>query len=235
MATEQVRDSQSPSQADQPGQAQGSRPAPGAYLIPEERITQRLRDAIHSQLAPKNADGTRKLDEQGQPALGRIVSARQDAHYKGRILMEQNDFMVQAVGKNEEFAVVHEKGRLTLVGDYLNDKARYGRLTGAQIEVHYKGETGNIYPASEKAKQGPALTVDAVMKSAEQKIGARVLEVATKYAEKIKAASTREAFMKEIHAAVGHSPETQRETAGPVKASSSDSKAKVEPAAEVER
>ena len=224
MSTEQAGGAAPPTQADPSKSTQNAPQAKGAFLIPETAMTPSLRDAIHMQLQPKNADGTRKLDEQGKPALGKIVPAREDGHYRGRVLLEHSGFMVQAVGRNEEFAVVHRMRGLELQGPHLQDKARHGRMPGVNIEVHYKGEQGKVYPASEKSKEAPALTVDAVTKAVEQRVGGRVMEVAEKFAEKIKAASTREAFLNEIRAAVGMpAAEKQQEAAGPAKTAAAKS------------
>jgi hypothetical protein len=74
-----------------------------------------------------------------------IHVARGNASYKGPVLLNAADWLIQTVGKNMSAAVVHRKADVTLVGAVaLRDRAK--RLVGASIQVHYNAGKAKAYP-----------------------------------------------------------------------------------------
>jgi hypothetical protein len=95
-----------------------------------------------------------------------IYPARSNASYKGSVLLNATDWLVQTVGKNMSTAVVHRKADVTLIGAIaLRDRAK--RLVGASIQVHYNTGKAKAYPLDDHREQTNPRTQYAAKRSVE--------------------------------------------------------------------
>lgn len=85
-----------------------------------------------------------------------VHPARRNGSYKGTILLNSRDWLVQALGRHMKTAVAHRKTDVMLVGSVKwRDENR--RLGGAAVQVHYNGSSGKAYPLqSEQSRPRPA-------------------------------------------------------------------------------
>jgi hypothetical protein len=143
-----------------------------------------------------DVNGNIRTGADGQPLKVTVIPARENGSYKGRVIANNDKYLIQAIGKEEKFAVVHEKINLTMVSNSLKWKDENKRLGQSNIQVHYDGTKANVYPynpdrfkAQEKtaAKEAPAKD-DLVQK---------VMD----YAATIKNAKSRDAFIKHFQSA----------------------------------
>lgn len=83
--------------------------------------------------------------------LGFIVKnvhpPRRNASYKGPVLLNTPDWLIQVIGGNCRTAIIHRKADVTLVGS-LQTHDRAKRLIGAFAQVHYNGGQAKAYPLS---------------------------------------------------------------------------------------
>ncbi len=70
---------------------------------------------------------------------------RRNASYKGPVLLNTPDWLIQAIGGNGSTAIIHRKADVTLVGSLqIRDRAK--RLIGVSAQVHYNGGHAKAYP-----------------------------------------------------------------------------------------
>jgi hypothetical protein len=126
--------------------------------------TSMIRNACSVGLRTPSAHTTRALDgylfehrdipteiaSYAKAKLGPSVSVhppRRNASYKGPVLLNTPDWLIQAIGSNGSTAIVHRKVDVTLIGSLqTRDKAK--RLIGASAQVHYNGGQAKVYPLS---------------------------------------------------------------------------------------
>lgn len=70
---------------------------------------------------------------------------RADGGYKGRVLLNSDSYLVQAVGRNSQTAVVHRKGDTELMGSNLKWRDENKRLGSVDVQIHYDGDKGKVY------------------------------------------------------------------------------------------
>ena len=124
--------------------------------------------------------------------------AREKGSYKGPVIYADSDFIVQAVGKNQQSAVVHRREDVKIVSATLRGRDANNDLENRNIQVHYQGDSANAYPWNpEKEQQARAAHAAA----APDRNIKNVMDAATRYAgENIKNAKQRDAFMKHMDA-----------------------------------
>jgi hypothetical protein len=101
---------------------------PGRHLFHNNDIPAEIRNYVGAKIGAKAA----------------IYTARINASYKGPVLLNGADWLVQAVGKNKTAVVVHRKVDVTLIGTIaLRDNSK--RLVGTYIQVHYDAGRAKAY------------------------------------------------------------------------------------------
>jgi len=81
------------------------------------------------------------------------ASAREDGGYKGQVIYANNHYLVQAVGKRQENAVVHRKSDVEFIGQKLAWREEHGLLNGVNVQVHYNGDKGKVYVWNQEREQ----------------------------------------------------------------------------------
>lgn len=74
-----------------------------------------------------------------------IHPPRRNASYKGVILLNTPDWLIQAIGRNGGTAIIHRKADVALIGS-LQARDRAERLIGVSAQVHYNGDRAKAYP-----------------------------------------------------------------------------------------
>lgn len=90
-------------------------------------------------------------DKLGENALA--APAREGGGYKGKVIYANAHYMVQAVGKKQENAVVHRKSDVEFVGQKLSWREQNGKLTGIDVQVHYQGNKAMAYVWNQEREQ----------------------------------------------------------------------------------
>ncbi|MCF3643141.1 hypothetical protein LXM94_24595 [Rhizobium sp. TRM95111] len=156
---------------------------PVAYRMDAGEIPQDLRTSIAGKLG-KEAE---------------LYPAREDGSYKGPVVHADKDFIVQAVGKNQQTAVAHRREDVQMQGASLQGRDANNDLVNRNIQVHYRGEQAKAYPwdAQREAQQRSEKSTDRAEKRPAP--GEKVLAEAQKYAQdNIKNPKQREAFLKHL-------------------------------------
>lgn len=203
------------SQSQEPRQNAGGKPkGPGNYLMDPQLVPPEIREFVANRMEPKDANGNRLLNDTNQPVRAEVMPARENGSYYGPVVFNNAQFMVQAVGKNQQFAVVHDKRDVELQGPSLQDRDAKRQLNGAVVQVHYNGERAKAYPYKQKEQtrdqaqeapkppKAPELTREGLVASAVQ------------YAASNLRANQREAFIKNFTQAVTNATEQQQKPAG---------------------
>jgi len=79
--------------------------------------------------------------------------AREDGGYKGPVIYANDHYLVQAVGKKQENAVVHRKSDVEFIGQKLAWREEHGLLNGVSVQVHYNGDQGKVYVWNQEREQ----------------------------------------------------------------------------------
>lgn len=107
------------------------------YRVPESAITDDLRAKIASQI--------------GHEAVA--YPAKVGGSYKGPVIHADESFVVQAVGRERNSAVVHQRSDLEMQGAQLRQRDRNNDLNNRNIQVHYRGTTAKVFPLNEHPTQ----------------------------------------------------------------------------------
>lgn len=126
--------------------------------------TSRMRGACSAEISTPPTHAVRVLDSHlfeyreipieiasyAKAKLGSDVNVhppRRNASYKGPVLLNTPDWLIQAIGGNCSTVIIHRKADVTLVGS-LQTRDRAKRLIGAPAQVHYNGGQAKAYPLS---------------------------------------------------------------------------------------
>lgn len=164
-------------------------------------VSQELRDTAIARAAPKNHKGEILRDENGNQILPQIKSAREGGSYVGKVVLNSDKHLIQAVGRDQNYLIVHEKKNLQMQGEALPKLDAEKRMNGFHVQIHYAGTEAKMYPyspekaaerrqqaAAEKTAQSkePVLNKDAFTKQVQE------------YAQTIKNAKSRESFLRHM-------------------------------------
>lgn len=192
------------------GSPAGQRPAGnskvvGGYVHKIEEVPKEVRDYAINKLNPVDAAGERLKDAQGNNITARISTAKENGSYYGPVILNNDKFIVQAVGKERLSAVVHHKEDVALQGASLAVLDAKKTMNGTNVQVHYTGEKAKAYPWADKSKQAADPARDVPEKVSQQAPAKDALKPedfmkqAADYAkENIKNTNQREAFLKHL-------------------------------------
>jgi hypothetical protein len=179
--------------------------AVGNYLHKIEEVPKEVRDYAINKLNPVDAAGERIKDAQGNNITARVSTAKENGSYYGPVILNNERFIVQAVGKERLSAVVHYKEDVALQGASLAMLDAKKIMNGTSIQVHYTGDKAKAYHWSDKSKQVAEPAKEAPEKSPEKMPVKEAMKAedfmkrATDYAKaNIKNTNQREAFLKHL-------------------------------------
>lgn len=163
--------------------AQSRTPSVRGYRMDSGNIPQEIRSNVAAQLGPE-AD---------------VFPAKENGSYKGPVIHADTGYVVQAVGKDHQTAVVHQRADVQMMGAALQSRDARNDLINRNLQVHYRGDQAKAYPwdAEKEATQRTARSTD---RPADRgAVAGQVLSEAEKYAmANIKNAKQREAFLKHL-------------------------------------
>ena len=202
----------------------------GGYLHKIEEVPKEVRDYALNKLNPGDAAGERIKDAQGNNITARISTAKENGSYYGPVILNNEKFIVQAVGKERLSAVVHHKDDVALQGASLALLDAKKTMNGTSVQVHYTGDKAKAYHWSDKGKQvaDPAKETTAKEPAKEAMKPEDFMKQATDYAkENIKNTNQREAFLKHLgnvteQAFNKQQPEATKTMPAPVQAKQAD-------------
>lgn len=167
----------------------------GNYIHKIEEVPKEVRDYAINKLNPVDAAGERIKDAKGDPITARISAAKENGSYYGPVILNNEKYVVQAVGKERLSAVVHRKEDVALQGASLALLDAKKTMNGTNIQVHYTGDKAKAYHWADKNKSEP-------VKEAPAKEAVKpddFLKKAEEYAKaNIKHTGQREAFLKHL-------------------------------------
>ena len=166
------------------------RKTPGNYLRKIEDVPKEIREYAINKLNPVDEIGNRIKDDHGNPITARISTAKENGSYYGPVILNNEKFIVQAVGKERLSAVVHNKDDVALQGASLALLDAKKTMNGTSIQIHYNGDKSKAYPWADKNKNAQAKEA---IKADD------FINQAADYARKnIKNTNQREAFLKHL-------------------------------------
>lgn len=205
----------------------GQRPARkviGDYLHKIEDVPKEARDYTINKLNPVDEAGERIKDGQGNPITARISAAKENGSYYGPVVLNNDQYLVQAVGKERLSAVVHKKEDLALQGASLALLDAKKTLNGTNVQIHYSGDKAKAYHWTDKSRetQQPQQTQAPVQQAQAAPVKEPLkaedfMQQAAEYAkENIKNTNQRQAFLKHLGNVTAQA--FDQEQAKPVKA-----------------
>jgi hypothetical protein len=173
--------------------AGAGRKVAGDYVSKVEDVPKEVRDYAVNKLTPL-VDGKRVNDAQGKEIMAVVSTAKENGSYYGPVVLNNDKYLVQAVGKDRLYAIVHRKEDLTLKGSTLALLDTKKQLNGTNVQIHYTGDKAQAYPYADKSRQSDAT---APAKEASARVAIKpedFMQKANEYAKaKIKNGNQREA------------------------------------------
>lgn len=171
--------------------------AAGDYIHKIADVPVEVREYAINKLNPVDAAGERINDAQGNPITARISAAKENGSYYGPVVLTNDKYIVQAVGKERLSAVVHRREDVELQGASLALLDSKKQLNTMSVQTHYTGNKAKVYPWAEKNRQATEPAKEAPAKEAVKPED--FMQKAAEYAKaNIKHAGQREAFMKHL-------------------------------------
>jgi hypothetical protein len=215
------------------GQSQrsvGNSKVVGNYLHKIEEVPREVRDYAINKLNPLDAAGERIKDAHGNNITARVSTAKENGSYYGPVVLNNDKFIVQAVGKDRISAVVHHKEDVALQGASLALLDAKKTMNGTSVQIHYTGDKAKAYHYADKSKQTAEPAKEAPEKAPvkEAMKAEDFMKQAADYAKaNIKNTNQREAFLKHLgnvteQAFNKQQPEAVKTTPAPVQAKQAD-------------
>lgn len=173
----------------------------GGYLHKVEEVPKEVRDYAINKLNPVDGAGERIKDAQGNQITARISTAKENGSYYGPVVLNNDKFIVQAVGKERLSAVVHHKDDVALQGASLALLDAKKTMNGTNVQIHYTGDKAKAYHWTDKSKQvaEPAKETPTKEAAKDAMKPEDFMQKAADYAkENIKNTNQREAFLKHL-------------------------------------
>lgn len=117
----------------------------GDYLMKIDEVPKEVRDYSINKIST-DAEGNPLIDASGKEVRAGISVAKENGSYYGPVLLNNDKFIVQAVGKERNYAVVHPKDKVALQGSTLEMLDQKKRLNGFSVQIHYTGDQAKAYP-----------------------------------------------------------------------------------------
>lgn len=177
------------------GSSSGNSKAIGNYLHKIQEVPVEVRQYALNKLTPVDDAGERIKDSNGNNVNANISTAKENGSYYGPIILTNEKYIVQAVGRERLSAVAHKREDIALQGASLALLENRGQLNNASVQIHYSGDKAKGYPWADKHKS----IAEPAKEAAEHKpIATPAKEVAElkPVAEPVKEAMKAEDFMK---------------------------------------
>lgn len=175
----------------------------GDYLMKIEEVPKEVRDYAVNKLSPKDATG--------KEVRTGIAVAKENGSYYGPVVLNNDKFIVQAVGKNRSYAVVHPKDNVELQGFTLALLDAKKQLNGFNVQIHYTGDKAKAYPF--KPKEAIADHAQGQHRDQAPKPEALLAQAQEYAASNIKNANQRAAFLKHMEAVTKQAFEPREQAA----------------------
>lgn len=185
-----------------------TKPEIGPEITDLSKVSTDLKGDAKIKHAPKDMEGNIIRREDGQYALPSIKSAKENGSYRGPVVLNEKDYLFQAVGKNNNFLILHEKKNINIKSEVLQQLEADKRMNGFNVQIHYSGKSANMYPYSpekEAEKRQQARESASKENSAPALTQSNFDKQVNDIAQTIKNVKSREAFLKHM--------ETMREQA----------------------
>lgn len=165
---------------------------PDKPLLKIEDVPKEIRDFAVNKISPKDDLGNPRKDGKGKDIVASITTAKEGGSYYGQVVLNNEKFLVQVVGKDKNFAIVHPKDKIELQGANLNKLDAEKRLNNQSIQIHYKGDKAKAYSWAVNKEKTNELTPE------------KFIEQARQYAQNnIKNAGQRTTFINHLEKASG--------------------------------
>lgn len=140
------------------------------YLVNLNQVDDDLKHRVSLRVTPKGIDGERLVNDKNEPVDVKVISAKQNGSYTGRIVANEQNYLIQAIGKREEFAIVHNKEQVAIQGANLKKLDKNDRLNFNAVQIHYKQDQAKMYPWDRKKHE---VKIEAKIKEQEAAIFAK--------------------------------------------------------------
>jgi len=176
--------------------AEPKKKTPGKYLSNIDEVPKEIRDYAINKLTPLDSGGNRIKDGKGNDVTASISAAKENGSYYGPVILNNDNYLVQAVGKERLFAIVHEKQNVAFQGAALPTLDAKKSLNSTNIQIHYTNDKAKAYPWTDKTQN-----VESKQEPEEKTIKPdEFLKKAAEYAAaNIKNPIQRQAFMKHLN------------------------------------
>jgi len=125
----------------------------GNYLSKIDEVPKEIRDYAINKLTPLDSAGNRIKDGQGNEVTASISAAKENGSYYGPVILNNDNYLIQAVGKGRLFAIVHEKQNVAFQGASLATLDAKKSLNGTNIQIHYTNDKAKAYPWADKSQK----------------------------------------------------------------------------------
>lgn len=170
----------------------------GDYVSKVEDVPKEVREYAVNKLTPL-VDGKRVKDGQGKEITAVVSTAKENGSYYGPVILNNDKYLVQAVGKDRLYAIVHQKEDLTLKSSTLALLDAKKQLNGTNVQIHYTGDKAQAYPYADKGRQRDTAAPAKEAPVRETIKPEDFMQKASEYAKaNIKNGNQREAFLKHL-------------------------------------
>jgi hypothetical protein len=168
----------------------------GKYLSKIDEVPKEIRDYAINKLTPLDTNGKRVKDSQGNEVTASTSAAKENGSYYGPVILNNDNYLVQTVGKDRLFAIVHEKQNVAFQGASLATLDAKKSLNGTNIQIHYTNDKAKAYPWADKSQK-----IESKESPGEKTIKPEdLMQRAAEYAKaNIKNSNQREAFLKHLN------------------------------------
>lgn len=175
----------------------------GHYLTKIEDVPKEIREYAINRLNPTDAEGNRLKDGSGRLVTASVSTAKENGSYYGPVVLNNDKYLVQAVGKDRLYAVVHSKENVALQGATLSLLDAKKNMGGFSVQVHYNGDKAKVFPWKDKYRTEQDNNLNTPAKESAPSKDAMnpesIMAKAAEYAKQnIKNANQREAFLKHL-------------------------------------